>query len=1249
MVSVSEEKIIDFIIKSQQGELIQKEGKQTQKLKIGDKAYRYNKNKPASKVLNTRLKEVARSDGYRKHSLLMKGASFIKLTRGRPLQDYVKRFKSKITDEQQAFKGYTNTYSVSDIRLKGMKGLSYLKYQKQRMVEFLNRNPNMKIIVEVDLALKNTDNEEIRRKLRSRRYNVHNPEEINSVLNNIAHDIEVQIEIAEFTQSGLVLLQVGRLVISYDRYNPTRGSSYIPLPDWVANKKACINIKNNDELCFNYSVQCGFYEIHKKDHPCDMYHYKKYVNDSFIKWDNINFPVGNDEIEQFEEQNKHISVNVYYINPDTNSKTILLYKRSNNSQAQQKIDLIKLTGENGNSHYVYIKNYNKLMGSQTNKTNRKKHHCRTCSHGFKSEELLKQHEEQGCLAVEGQEIKMPEVGATIEFKNHFKKLKAPYVIYADFECLTVPIDVKSKSTKATTTSYQNHRPCGFMINVVNAITGSSEPYLYRGEDCMDKFVEKMNEVRDDVMKKMKEVKEIIMTEDDKTDFDTATKCFVCGKGFQEGDKKVRDHCHFTGKYRGCAHDDCNLAFSMRYYKIPVFLHNLKNYDAHLIINKAHELSKNAKIDCVAQNSEKFITFGFKNLCFKDSFSFLSSSLDKLVKLSKYEDDKRRENWKNNFRYSVRNPYVKTDEDLDLLTDKGIYPYDYFDSFDRFTERNLPSKEAFYSKLSEEHVNDKDYERAQKVWKHFGIRTLGQYHDLYLRTDVLLLTDVFENFRDLCMEYYGLDPAHYYTLPNFAWEAMLLKTGVEIEQLHDKEMYEMVEQGMRGGMCQVSHKLAEANNKYMDEAFDESKPSSYINYLDANNLYGLAMSQKLPLKNIKWAKKTPNIEKWDEKDEYGYIMEVDLEYPETLHDYHSDYPLAPEIMNVNANMLSDYQKEIFKIYYGNKEPKDEKTSKLILNLKDKEKYVVHIKTLQYYLKMGMKLTKVHRIIKFQQRAWLKPWIDFNTGKRKEAKSDFEKDLFKLMNNAVYGKTMEDKRKHMDFELVDNDVRYEKCVNNPTFKNRFIINENLVGVEKTKSVLKLDKPIFLGMTILDLSKLHMYEFYYGVLKKKYNENIKLIYTDTDSYVIQTFTDDIYKDFQGIKQHMDFSDYPVEHPCHDTTNKKVLGMYKDEVTGKIITRFIGLKPKSYAFTIHGEDEEHKKSKGVVKHKVKKELTYQNYHEALHHNKKHEISYNFIRSRTHQIYSMSQVKQSLSNYENKRFYIDAFNSIPYGHFSIK
>ena len=713
--------------------------------------------------------------------------------------------------------------------------------------------------------------------------------------------------------------------------------------------------------------------------------------------------------------------------------------------------------------------------------------------------------------------------------------------------------------------------------------------------------------------------------------------FFCGEDFQVADVKVRDQCHFTGRYRGCAHQDCNLQFAMRYYKIPVFLHNLKNYDAHLIIEKANDLSENQKIDVIAQNSERFITFAFKNICFKDSFSFLSSSLDKLVKLTKYEDEQKKMNLQNKFKFSSQNPYVETTKDLDLLTDKGVYPYDYFDDFEKFKEKELPPKSKFYSRLSESHISNEDYAR-----EHFGTRNLGEYHDLYLQTDV------FENFRNLCLEYYQLDPAHYFTLPNFSWDAMLLKTGVVIEPLTDKDMYEMIERRLRGGMCQVSHKQALANNKYMKDDYDETKRSNYINYLDANNLYGLTMSQKLPIGTFKWRKKEPDIKNWNENDDFGYILEVDLEYPNHLHDEHSDYPLAPENMNVQVEMLSDYHKDLHKVFYDNKEAKSEKQPKLILNLKDKEKYVVHIKTLKYYVEKGLVVKKIHRIIKFHQREWLKPWIDFNTNKRKEAKSDFEKDMFKLMNNAVYEKTMENVRNHMDFELVSTQERLQKCVNNPNYKNRHIINETLVGVEKTKTILKLDKPIYLGMSILDLSKHHMYSFYYDVLKVKYEKNIRLIYTDTDSYVLQTFTDDIFKDYKELRQHMDFSAYPKDHPNYDPCNKKVLGKFKDECDGKIITKFIALRPKMYCFKLFEEEKAEKKAKGVPKAKVKRELDMNDYENTLHFNKAKDVNFNAIRSKNHQIYSINQSKVGLTSYDNKRYWLDKCSSVPYGHYSI-
>ena len=590
------------------------------------------------------------------------------------------------------------------------------------------------------------------------------------------------------------------------------------------------------------------------------------------------------------------------------------------------------------------------------------------------------------------------------------------------------------------------------------------------------------------------------------------------------------------------------------------------------------------INAIPNNMENYMAFMLGNhLTFLDSFQFMSSSLEKLVSNLP----------RGSLKYtSQRFKGTK----LGLMVRKGVYPYDYMDSFDKFNKK-LPMKEEFYSILNNEHISDEDYEHAQDVWNTFSLKNMGEYHDLYLQSDILLLADVFENFRKTCLQYYKLDPCHYFTSPGLSWDAMLKMTDIKLELMTDIDMFQFIEKGLRGGISYIANRYGKANNKYMKE-YDEKAPSKYIMYLDANNLYGWAMSQYLPTGGFRWKTEKQinkiDLAKYKDDSKKGLILEVDLEYPEELHDLHNDYPLAAEKIKVEKEMFSEYCKSIadkYGISTG-------LASTLIPTLGKKEKYVLHYRNLQLYIDLGLKVTKVHRVLEFNQSPWLKQYIDFNTEKRKNAKNAFEKDFFKLMNNSVFGKTMENIRKRVDVRLVTDEKKLLKITSKPTYFSSKIFNENLVAVHKIKETLTLNRPAYVGMCILDLSKTLMYDFHYNYIKDKYGDKAKLLFTDTDSLTYEIEAKDVYQDFWDDKHKFDNSDYPEHSPYYDKTNKKVIGKFKDEAAGISICEFVGLRSKMYSY-MKDNQKGGKTAKGIKKNVIKNNIMHDDYKETLFNNK--------------------------------------------------
>ena len=526
----------------------------------------------------------------------------------------------------------------------------------------------------------------------------------------------IEERIQNFNQRGSNwrFQRVLSLDVHFTDFQSLRGSTFLPLPRKIATKKAVINMKNDDDQCFKWSVVRALNPVEKNSERITN---ELKEQSERLDWSGLKFPVKLDQIVIFEKLNPQISINVFGFEGDVYPLRL----------SKSKSDLLLIS--DGEKQHCLIKSLSRLLSSQMSKHDHANSFCLNCLNHFPNGEKLKIHEEY-CLKNQAIRIEMPEKGSLVTFIHHNRSIKVPFVVYADFEAFTEEISTcEPNDKKSFTQKYQKHRPSGFCYKIVCFDERyNQKPVLFRAEsedeDISAIFVEMLERDIKRIQEKFDFSKKMIFSFKDKDDFEKAEICWICQKEFGEREN-VRDHCHFTGKYRGAAHNKCNLQFKKTKFT-PVIFHNLSGYDAHLFVKNLGRTEGNIK--CIPNNEEKYISFskdivvgeyekdGKKHeikheIRFLDSFKFMASSLEGLVGnlgLEKLIETRK-----------------EFGERVELLSRKGIYPYDYMNGIKKFSEEKLPTKEEFFSKLNDCGISDEDFDHAKRIWKEFGVKNLGE--------------------------------------------------------------------------------------------------------------------------------------------------------------------------------------------------------------------------------------------------------------------------------------------------------------------------------------------------------------------------------------------------------------------------------------------------------------------------------------------------------------------------------------------
>lgn len=1060
---------------------------------------------------------------------------------------------------------------------------------------------------------------------------------------------------------------------TFNRFSKLKGWGPCPLPDELKNKKAVLSVISPNGLCFKYAVLAA--KFHDRFTSKEATNYHNYDRFEEFNFSSISFPASPREAAtQFQNKNPRYCLNIFlYSNEDEESEKLQCIFRPSPHKANGRtlINLLLFNlGKAQNAdymhcHYLPILNLDRLL----NESGERRQFCNRCLRPFYTHRVSLEKHMQECY--QGSKVTkelLPPEGTKISFTNQRNKLSPNFCIYADFESLIVDNDSPILENK--------HVPhaAGFLVKANQMLKDCplADKYFYfKGEKCIEKFREKLHDISQQIYEFncQHANKVICMTPEDEETFQQAANCYCCGIEL-ENDVKVRDHCHTSGTFRGAACISCNSRLRSFSRTIPVIFHNFQGYDCHLLLKYGN--FENKHLHVLARNSENYIslTWSFPakqhpiterkkkkkkkqviiNVKFIDSYQHLSMNLAGLA--ANLETLPNAE--------CMKKSYPNVDDDI--LSRKGFFPYEYANSTQRLSETCLPAHENFFSSLSGENISRKDYDHALRAFQKFGCQNIEAYMLCYLELDVRLLADVFEQYREMCLKEFGLDSVNYITLPSFVWDAAFSSCGVELDALSDLDMYQAFERGIRGGSVFVNRHYVSANCREMGSSYDPTSPLEYILPIDANNLYGAALSAKLPHSNFHFLENPESfdVNSVDIDGEYGYFVICDLEYPPEIHDRTAQFPLAPEPLSANISLFTPYMNQQWSrlTELRGTGTKFSGTEKLMLTQFNKQEYGIHFSLLQFYLKLGLKITKIHNVVAFRQEAIFEDYISRNSSRRKEATNDFQKDFWKLMNNSLFGKTMEDVRKRVNLRLATNAKRCEQLVRKPEHIGFQIFTEHLSAHTLAKTKVELCKPIYIGQCVLDISKLIMYRLWYETLAPEIisslspGASLEICASDTDSFFLDVKNLDVpnvllpYLKDKGV---LDTSNYPMDHLLYSSKYKAQLGCIKDESAGGLILEAIFLKPKLYSLLGSLPEQSKKRAKSIAKAVLKNEVSHMDYLDAYVQQTEKSAICRRIGSKRQQVYTVATYKRALSFFDDKRSWVTENTSLPFGHYSLR